>query len=118
MFGSTLQATPTPPPQFGQIAPEGQILPPTGDKGLTGVAPRTVEPLTPTCPVGNVWDPKALICVPDVPPLDLELCPDGSIYRSQRVLAGYGQNVLLLKHNNFELINPSRQTNSSAKNAG
>jgi hypothetical protein len=82
MFGSTLQATPTSPPQFGQIAPEGQILPPTGDKGLTGVAPRTVEPLTRTCPVGNVWDPKAMICVPDVPPLDLELCPDGSIPES------------------------------------
>jgi hypothetical protein len=82
MFGSTLQATPTPTPQFGQITPEGQILPPTGDKGLTGVAPRAAEPLTRTCPFGNVWDPKAMICVPDVPPLDLELCPDGSIPQS------------------------------------
>jgi hypothetical protein len=28
MFGSTQQATPTPPPQFGQITPEGQVLQP------------------------------------------------------------------------------------------
>jgi hypothetical protein len=76
MFGSTQRAA---PPQFGQIAPGGQILPPTGDEGLTGVAPRTAEPLTRICPVGNVWDPRAFICVPDVPPLDLELCPDGTI---------------------------------------
>jgi hypothetical protein len=70
MFGSTQQqAPPTPPP--------------TGDEGLTGVAPRTVEPLTRTCPVGNVWDPNLMICVPDLPPLPTpQLCPDGSIPQS------------------------------------
>lgn len=90
MFGSTQQqATPTPPP--------------TGDEGLTGVAPSAGQaaPLTdigPTscpvgnvwdpnllmcvqrCPVGNVWDPNLMICVPDLPPLPTpQLCPDGSI---------------------------------------
>jgi hypothetical protein len=74
MFGSTQQqATPTPPP--------------TGGGGLTGVAPSTGEaaPLTdrgPTsCPVGNVWDPNLMICVPDLPPPP-QLCPDGSIPQS------------------------------------
>jgi hypothetical protein len=77
--------TPEPPvPMFGstqqQAAP---TLPPTGDEGLTGVAPRTVEPLTQTCPVGNVWDPNIMICVPDLPPLTPpQLCPDGSIPQS------------------------------------
>jgi hypothetical protein len=62
------------------IAEEIQETPPEplpeADQG-TASAPRTVEPLTRTCPVGNVWDPEWMICVPDVPPL--ELCPDGSI---------------------------------------
>jgi hypothetical protein len=34
MFGSTLQATPTPSPQFGQITPETQVLPPLSDDSL------------------------------------------------------------------------------------
>ena len=59
---------PETPPTFGQVAPQ--------------VAPLTVEPLTRTCPVGNVWDPKAMICVPDLPLPDIELCPDGSIPQS------------------------------------
>jgi hypothetical protein len=32
MFGSTQEATPTPPPQFGQIAPQGRISPSLGEE--------------------------------------------------------------------------------------
>lgn len=74
-------ATPTPiptPPQFGQIAPQGQVLPPTGDEGLTGVAPRIVEP-PPICTPGSVLDPNINECVLENPP---QLCPDGSIPKS------------------------------------
>jgi hypothetical protein len=76
--------TPEPPvPMFGSTQQQATPTPPTtGGEGLAGVAPRTVEPLTRTCPVGNVWDPNLMICVPDLPPLDLELCPDGSIPQS------------------------------------
>jgi hypothetical protein len=75
----------TPPPQTGEIAPQEVppavpgAEPPTeeeADQGTTA-APRTVQPLTKTCPFGNVWNPDWMICVPDVPPL--ELCPDGSL---------------------------------------
>jgi hypothetical protein len=91
--------TPTPPPLFGRNIPQQTIVPqfpvvtpvltppPTGDGGLTGVAPSTGEaaPLTDrgpaSCPVGNVWDPNLMICVPDLPPPP-QLCPDGSIPQS------------------------------------
>jgi hypothetical protein len=78
-------ATPTPiptpiptPTPFGQIAPEGQVLPPTGDEGLTGIAPRIVEP-PPICTPGSVLDPNINECVLENPP---QLCPDGSIPKS------------------------------------
>jgi hypothetical protein len=93
MFGSTQQAAPTPPPQFGQIAPQGQE-PLTGG----GVAEQPIR-----CPVGNVWDPNLMICVPDLPPPP-RLCPDGSIPQST------GPGGIRPECPPFEAVQPSTTT--------
>jgi hypothetical protein len=67
--------TTTPPPQFGQIAPEGQVPLTASEAPLQTDIGVAEQPRT--CPVGNTWDPDLMICVPDLPPL--QLCPDGSI---------------------------------------
>lgn len=79
MFGSTQQATPTPPPLFGQIAPQGQAPLTAGE--AAPLTDREVAEQPIRCPVGNVWDPNLMICVPDLPPPP-RLCPDGSIPQS------------------------------------
>jgi hypothetical protein len=50
MFGSAQDATPTPPPQFGQIAPQRQVSPSLGEQVIAKDEDDDDGPVPPECP--------------------------------------------------------------------